>query len=246
MSDFAEFKRQRDASVAALKAQDDLRRRAFELVRDAGRLGYQYNFDWLGLPIIQLPQDIMAVQELIWRVKPGAIVETGVARGGSLLLSASLLELIGGDGIVIGVEIEMRAHNRKAIEDHPLAHRIRIVEGSSVERTTLAKVEAALAGKRPVMLLLDSHHTHEHVLAELRLYTPLVGAGSYAIVFDTFVEDLPSGYYANRPWGPGNSPKTAVRAFLAECGRFEIDRDIEAKLLLTSNPEGYLRCTKDA
>lgn len=246
MWDIDEFNRQRRALIEELRDCADLQQRGIELLRGAGKAGYTYVFDWLGLPIIQVPQDIIAVQEIIWRVKPRAIVETGVARGGSLALSASMLQLIGGDGVAIGVDIDIRAHNREAIERHPLAHRIKLIEGSSTLPATFDEVVAAVSSRRPVIVLLDSNHTHAHVLAELRLYSSLVDAGSYLVVFDTAVDQMAAGYYEDRPWGPGNNPRTAVRAFLRETDRFEIDRGLAGKLLLTCNPDGYLRCTKDA
>lgn len=245
MSDFEEFSQQRQASIARLKGRSDLRAAWIDFLQKATAEGYLHNFDWLGLPVIQLPQDMMAVQELIWRIKPQAIVETGVARGGSLILSASMLELVGGDGVVIGVELDMRAHNRQAVEHHKLAKRIRIVEGSSIEPATLERVKSHITGTGPVIVFLDSNHTHDHVLAELKLYAPLVKAGSYMVVFDTVIDEFPADYFKNRPWGPGNNPRTAVHEFLRGTDRFEIDHDMEAKILLTCNPDGFLRCTKN-
>lgn len=245
MSDIEDFNKQRIAVIEGLVGHADLQQRAVELLGDLGKAGYAYVFDWLGLPIIQGPQDIVAVQEVIWRVKPEAIIETGVARGGSLALSASMLQLIGGDGIVVGVDIEIRPHNRDAIERHPLAHRIKLIEGSSSARATFDQTVAAIESRRPVLVLLDSNHTQEHVLAELRLYSSLVGANSYIVVFDTVIDLMPPGYFGDRPWGPGNNPRTAVHAFLRETDRFEIERGMAGKLLLTCNPDGYLRCIKD-
>ncbi len=245
MSDFEEFVRQRAASVEGLSRDHDLRRRATDFVRDVGKRRYVYNFDWLGLPIIQFPQDIVAIQELIWRIKPRAIVETGVARGGSLALSASILQLLGNDGVVVGVELELRPHNRKAITDHPLSQRIRIVDGSSTSPETFARVRTLVADRAPVLVFLDANHTHEHVLAELRHYSQLVAKNSYIVVFDTIVDELPAGYFADRPWGPGNNPRTAVQAFLSETDRFVVDGTIDGKLLVTSNPGGYLKCVKN-
>lgn len=245
MSDIENFKNERKESIEALSRDNDLRGRGIELMRALDRARYEYMFDWLGLPIIRVPQDNQAVQELIWRVKPEAIVETGVARGGSLMLSASMLQLLGGSGLVVGVDIDIRPHNREAIERHPLANRITLVQGSSVERATFEKVITALGTRQRVMVFLDSNHTHEHVLAELRLYAPLVRAGSYLVVFDTAVDDMPAGYYGDRPWGPGNNPRTAVRAFLSENDRFEIDQTMNAKLILSCNPDGYLKCIRN-
>lgn len=202
---------------------------------------YMNNFSWLGRPMIQLPMDAMAMQELIWTVKPDLVIETGVAHGGSVVLSASMLELLG-QGEVLGVDIEIRAHNRQAIESHPLAHRIRLIEGSSVAPEVVAQVRAAAAGKQRVLVFLDSNHTHDHVLAELNAYADLVSVGSYCVVFDTFVEDMPEDYvWTDRPWGKGDNPKTAVWEYLRSHPEFLIDKSIEDKLLVTSAPDGFLR-----
>jgi len=205
---------------------------------------YTYNFTWLGRPIIQFPQDIVAIQELIWRVKPQVVVETGVAHGGSLVLSASILQLIGGPGEVIGVDVEIRPHNRTAIEAHSLAPRIKLVEGSSIDPRIVEQVHALVA-KRPAMVFLDSNHSHRHVLGELLAYSSLVSKDSYLVVFDTMIEDMEPGCYPERPWDKGNSPKTAVWEFLKHNDRFVVDEEIENRLGVTSNPSGYLRCVKD-
>lgn len=205
---------------------------------------YSYHFHWLGLPIIQYPQDMVALQEIIWRVQPDAIVETGIARGGSLIFSASMLELLGGDGLVVGVDIDIRSHNRKAIEAHPLAKRIVMIEGSSVEEATVEAVRRHIGGRQRVLVILDSNHTHDHVLSELELYSQIVTAGSYLIVFDTLIENMPKDAFPNRPWGKGNNAMTAVHAFLGATDRFEIDKAIQDKLLITAAPDGYLRCLK--
>lgn len=207
---------------------------------------YSYNFSWFGRPIIQYPQDIVAMQELIWSVQPELIIETGIAHGGSLIFSASMLELnaaCGGpaDARVLGIDIDIRAHNRAAIEQHPMFKRISMIEGSSVSAPVIAQVLAAAAGKQRVLVCLDSNHTHEHVLAELQAYAPLTTVGSYCVVFDTIVEDLPEGMYPDRPWGRGNNPKTAVWEYLKSHPEFEIDGRIDNKLLISVAPQGYLR-----
>jgi cephalosporin hydroxylase len=204
-----------------------------------------YNFTWLGRPIIQFPQDVFAMQEIIWRVRPDLIIETGVAHGGSLVFYASMLEMIGGPGEVVGIDIEIRPANRAAIESHPMFGRIRLVEGSSVDPLTVQRVCALAAGKKRVLVVLDSNHTHDHVSAELRLYSPLVTKGSYLVVFDTIVEHMPAHAFPDRPWGRGNNPMTAVCAFLEKTDRFTVDREIEEKLLITVAPSGYLRCVRD-
>lgn len=228
--------------LARMAADADLKRDAGAFFQKTIAHRYSYNFTWLGLPIVQYPQDMVAVQEILWRVKPELIIETGVAHGGSLILSASLLELIGGGGRVVGVDVDIRAHNRRAIEEHPLSRRIDLIEGSSTDGSVVDRVRKLADGRAPVMVMLDSNHAHAHVLEELRAYSPLVTEGSYLIVFDTVVEELPSDLAFDRPWGPGNNPMTAVREFLSESGRFVVDHEVEQKLLLTVAPGGYLRC----
>lgn len=202
---------------------------------------YVYHFTWLGLPIIQLPGDVLALQEIVWRVKPELVVETGVARGGSLALHASILELLG-RGRVLGIDIDIRKHNRALIEKHPLSKRITLIEGSSVDPRVAARAARMAKGKK-TLVVLDSRHSHAHVLAELKLYAPLVSKGSYLIVFDTVVEDMKSKF-PGRPWGKGDNPKTAVWEFLKSDRRFAIDASVHEKLLLTSAPDGYLKRVK--
>lgn len=204
---------------------------------------YSYNFSWLGRPIIQYPQDIVALQEIVWRTQPELIIETGIAHGGSLVFFASMLELMGGDGRVLGIDIDIRAHNRKAIEAHPLAKRIDMIEGSSIDAAVAAEVARKASGKR-TMVVLDSNHSHAHVAAELEAYAPLVSKGCYLVVLDTVVEDMPKALTGNRPWGPGDNPKTAARAFVQKSDRFVVDRSIDHKLLISVGPEGYLLCIK--
>ncbi len=217
---------------------------------------YSYHFSWLGLPVIQYPPDIVAMQELIWKVKPDLVIETGIARGGSLLLSASVLALLelsdaseAGEMLdpsaprrhVLGIDIDIREHNRRAIESHPLASRISMIEGSAIAPEVIGEVWKRAAGAERVMVFLDSNHTHEHVLAELHAYAPLVSSGSYCVVFDTFVEDMPAEMFPDRPWGPGNNPKTATREFLASNPEFSVDHTIDNQLLISVAPGGYLR-----
>lgn len=217
---------------------------------------YSYNFQWLGRPVIQYPQDMVAVEELIWRIRPDLIIETGIAHGGSLVLSASMLALLDYcDAVeagkildpkvprrrVLGIDIDIRAHNRAAIEAHPMAHRIDMIQGSSIAPDVVAEVRERAAKHERIMVFLDSNHSHEHVLAELDAYAALVSPGSYCVVFDTVIEDLPAGLYPDRPWDVGNNPKTAVCEFLSRNDDFEVDEDINAKLLITVAPGGYLR-----
>ncbi|OGI11746.1 MAG: cephalosporin hydroxylase [Candidatus Margulisbacteria bacterium GWF2_35_9] len=217
---------------------------------------YSYNFSFLGRPIIQYPQDMIAVQELIWSIRPDLIIETGIAHGGSLIMSASMLALLDySDAVergqildpmkphrkVLGIDIDIRAHNCAAIEDHPMANRIEMIQGSSIAPQIIEQVKAKAAGKERVLVMLDSKHTHDHVLAELKAYAPLTSKGSYCVVFDTIIEDMPSEMFQDRPWSPGNNPKTAVGEFLKTHPEFEIDKNIENKLLITVAPDGYLR-----
>jgi cephalosporin hydroxylase len=212
-------------------------------LRDSLPSKYSYNFTWLGRPIIQYPQDILALQEIVWRTQPELIVETGVAHGGSLVFFASMLELLGGSGRVLGIDIDIRAHNRKAIEAHAMAKRIDMIEGSSIDAAVAGEAAKRAADKR-TMVVLDSNHTHAHVAAELEAYAPLVSQGCYLVVLDTAVEDMPASASAGRPWGPGNNPKTAVREFVRKSDRFVVDRAIDHKLLISVGPEGYLLCVK--
>jgi cephalosporin hydroxylase len=205
---------------------------------------YTYHFKWLGLPIIQMPSDIVALQEVIWRIKPDLLIETGVARGGSMILYASLLELIGGKGRVVGIDVGLRQHNRRAIETHPLASRVTLIEGSSTDAQTVRRIYALARGRKRVVVILDSNHTHEHVARELELYSPLVKKGSYLIVFDTVIEHMPVRFFSSRPWDRGNNPMTAVRGFLRRNDRFVVDREMD-KLLVSAAPSGYLLCTRD-
>lgn len=230
------------ALIRRMGADSRLAERANEVFVNACRYRYSYNFTWLGRPIIQFPQDIVALQEIIWKVRPDLVIETGVAHGGSLVFSASILELLGGSGRVLGIDIDIRPHNRAAIEAHPLAKRVDLLQGSSIDERLVEQVRAQARGKDKVMVVLDSNHTHAHVAAELRLYSPLVTKGSYLIVCDTVVDDMPADCFPDRPWGPGDSPKTAVREFLKSTDRFQIDEKYENKLLLTVCPEGYLEC----
>jgi cephalosporin hydroxylase len=222
----------------------DVRRGALDLITWTLKYKYSYNFSWMDRPIIQFPADILALQEIVWAVKPDLVVETGIAHGGSLVLFASLLELLGGDGRVIGVDIEIREHNRRALETHPMFKRMTLIEGSSTDESIVGRVRELAAARQRVLVVLDSMHTHDHVLCELELYSPLVTRDSYLVVFDTIIDDLPADAFPDRPWTPQDNPKTAVREFLTRTDRFVVDRSIEDKLLITAAPEGYLRCVK--
>lgn len=257
MSDETEkFNDEVAGNIASLKRDRDVQALSRIWLREIGTHKYAYNFTWLGRPLIQFPQDMVAIQELIWKIKPDLIIETGVAHGGSLVLSASMLALLdycdaidGGHVLdprmprrrVLGIDIDIRAHNRAAIEAHPMAHRIEMIQGSSIAPDIVAEVRKRAAGSECVMVILDSNHTHEHVLAELEAYAPLVSKDSYCVVFDTVIEDLPAGLHPDRPWDVGNNPKTAVREYMSRHDDFFVDEDTEAKLLITVAPGGYLR-----
>ena len=217
---------------------------------------YSYNFFWQGRPIIQYPQDIVAMQELIWQIKPDLIIETGIAHGGSLIFSASMLTLLDycdalDKGVsldpsrperrVLGIDIDIRAHNLSAIEAHPMANRIEMIQGSSIDPAIVARVHSLAKSYQRILLCLDSNHTHDHVLAELEAYAPLVSPGSYCVVFDTIIEDMPADIFTGRPWGHGDNPKTAVYQYLKAHPEFEIDKSIQHKLIITVAPDGYLK-----
>lgn len=245
MNEMAKFFSQVATNIEGLKADHDIQALSRIWVREISPHKYPYNFTWMGRPIIQFPQDIMAMQEIIWEVKPDLIIETGIAHGGSLILYASMLELIGGDGEILGIDIDIRQHNRVEIESHSMFKRITMIEGSSIDEKTAQKVYDFAEGKNTVLVLLDSNHTHDHVLKELQLYSSLVTKNSYLVVFDTLIEDMPDNLFQDRPWGKGNNPKTAVWEFLKTNKRFEMDKDIEAKLLISVAPDGYLKCVED-
>lgn len=225
-------------------------------IEESMRKSYVYNFAWMNRPIIQYPQDMIAMQEIIWEVKPDLIIETGIAHGGSLIMNASFLLMLDyceaierGEMLdpnrpkrrVLGIDIDIREHNRKAIKTHPMANRIDMIQGSSITQETIDKVKLYAKDYQRILVSLDSNHTHDHVLAELEAYAPLTSKGSYCVVFDTFVEDVPKDVFHNRPWEPGNNPKTAVWEYLKSHPEFEIDKSIENKLLITVAPDGYLK-----
>ena len=218
---------------------------ANEFLKDSLAPLYSYNFSWLGRPIIQYPQDIVAMQELVWSVQPDLIIETGIAHGGSLIFFASMLELnsaCGGvEGTVLGIDIDIRQHNRKEIEAHPMFRRIDLIEGSSIDPEIVKQVTDHAQGKQKILVCLDSNHTHEHVLAELKAYAGLTAIGSYCVVFDTLIEDMPVDAYPDRPWGHGDNPKTAVWEYLETHPEFEIDKNIHNKLLVTVARDGFLK-----
>jgi cephalosporin hydroxylase len=252
----ADFRAERESRLQHLARDVRFREQSRDWLEQSMRRKYTYNFDWLGRPIIQYPQEVIAIQELIWRVRPDLVIETGIAHGGSLVLSASMLALLDMcDAIeagevfdprrsrrkVVGVDIDIRSHNRKAIESHPMSSRIRMVEGSSIAEDVVEKVRKEATGCEQILVCLDSLHTHDHVLAELEAYAPLVSLGSYCVVFDTFVEDVPADVFTDRPWGPSDNPRTAARQYLSSHREFEVDEAIEIKLQITGSPGGYLK-----
>jgi len=241
-----EFERELADRLEANRANGALNAGAAAFLAPSVTAKYSYNFSWMGRPIIQYPADIIAMQEIIWSVQPDLIVETGIAHGGSLIFFASMLELnaiCGGpaDAHVVGIDVEIRAHNRRAIEAHRMSRRISMIEGSSIDRATVDRVRVTVAGRQRILVCLDSNHTHDHVLAELEAYAPLTSVGSYCVVFDTFIEDMPAEAYPDRSWGRGNNPKTAVREYLRAHPEFEVDERMDQKLLISVAPSGYLR-----
>ena len=246
MDSASRFQAERREQIDGQSKDREFRQISNDWLKASIEYKYSYHYEWLGRPIIQFPQDILAIQEIIWEVKPDLIIETGIAHGGSLILSASVLELnssCGGpsDAEVIGIDIDIRRHNRTAIEKHPLSRRISMIEGSSVEIEVVDEVRTRARESEKVMVFLDSHHTAQHVSAELDVYAPLVTVGSYCVVFDTLIEFLPPNTYSDRPWSPGDNPMTAVSAFLSDHSEFIVDNLIDNKLMLSNSPGGYLR-----
>lgn len=267
MDPIKEFQTEVESNIAGLAADRDVQGLSRIWSRETNRNGYSYNFSWLSRPIIQYPQDMVAMQEIIWNVKPDLIIETGIAHGGSLFFSASMLALLdmteaieAGTSMnpakshrrVLGIDIDIKAHNRKVIEAHPMSSRITMIEGSSIAPDVVERVRAVASDHGRILVFLDSNHSHDHVLAELDAFAPLVSIGSYCVVFDTLIEDMPASLFLDRPWGPGDNPKTAVWEFLKQLEmkerkgsdgkplRFETDKDIVHKLLITVAPDGYL------
>ena len=256
MNAYDEFKSDCAAEIAVMGNDSMVRELTKDWLNSVNMIKYSYHFECLGRPIIQYPQDMVAIQELIWHIKPDLIIETGIAHGGSLVMSASMLALLDMcDAIesgttmspgeskrkVLGIDIDIRTHNRAAIEAHPMASRIQMIQGSSIAHEVIEQVRQVAKDYERVLVCLDSNHTHDHVLAELEAYAPLVTVGSYCVVFDTIIEDMPADMFPNRPWGPGDNPKTAVWGFLNSHSDFQIDKVIQDKLLITVAPDGYLK-----
>lgn len=256
MNTYQQFKAECAAEISAIGENHSVVKLTNDWIQSVNQLKYSYHFEWQGRPIIQYPQDMVAMQELIWQIKPDLIIETGIAHGGSLIFSASMLALLdmceaieSGQAFdpktsrrkVLGIDIDIRAHNREAIEAHPMASRIQMIQGSSIAPEVIEQVHQVATGYQRILVCLDSNHTHDHVLSELQAYAPLTSKGSYCVVFDTIVEDLPADMFPDRPWGPGNNPKTAVWEYLKTHPEFEIDKSIQHKLLITVAPDGFLK-----
>jgi cephalosporin hydroxylase len=243
MNEIQQFKKEVEQNIINQGNNEVVKKAASDFMEASIRSKYSYNFTWLGRPIIQYPQDIVAIQEIIYEVQPDLIIETGIAHGGSLILHASICELIG-KGEVLGVDIDIREHNKNEILNHRMSKRISMIQGSSIDEEIVSKVAEKVKGKEKVLVILDSNHTHEHVLAEMKMYAGFVSKDSYLLVFDTVVEDLPNDIYDNRSWGVGDNPKTAVFEFLKVNNEFIVDENYDNKLLLSVAPSGFLKKIK--
>ena len=244
-SELRKFYEEKEQLIASNSTNIELQNAAKAFNTESNKSKYSYNFSWMGRPIIAYPQDMIAMQEIIWDIKPDLIIEAGIAHGGSIVYYASLLELIGGEGMVLGLDIDIRKHNKELIEAHPMSKRVKMIEGSSISKEIAEQVFEIAKDKKRIIVCLDSNHTHDHVLEELKLYAPLVTVGSYCIVFDTIVEDMPNDYLeGGRPWNQGNNPKTAAIEYLKSNDNFIVDKNIDNKLLISVAPDGYLKRIK--
>jgi cephalosporin hydroxylase len=241
MDDHEKFIVERAKRIMSYQAENELNVAAQEFLKQSLFYQYSYNFEWMGLPVIQYPQDLIALQEIIWRTQPDLIIETGIARGGSLVFYASMLAQLGGNRKVIGIDVDLRLHNKERLLKHPMAAWIQLVEGSSIEANTVIQVKSVAEQYQSIMVCLDANHTHEHVLQELHLYAPLVTQENYCVVFDTIIEMMPKGFYQNRPWDKANNPKTAISSYLKENADMKIDDEIDRKLLISAARGGYLK-----
>jgi len=244
------FKEECKSEIRKMAKDEDLKKLSIDWMNAANNEKYSYHFEWLGLPIIQYPQDMVAMQEIIWNVKPDLIIETGIARGGSLIYYASLMELLETTntsigGRIIGIDNDIRTHNRSAIESHPLFRRIDLIEGSSINSSTKDRVSEQIGEAKNILVVLDSFHTHKHVLLEMEMYQSFVSDNSYLVVFDTIIEFMREDLFQDRPWGIGDNPMTAVYKFLETNKDFKIDKGIHEKLQISVAPYGYLKCSRD-
>ncbi|GAB5436929.1 cephalosporin hydroxylase family protein [Falsiruegeria mediterranea] len=252
----SDFKSDIPERIAVMRQNEALTKPGLDFLRASAVAEYSYNYHWMDRPIIQYPQDIVAMQELIWEIKPDLIVEMGIAHGGSLIFSASMLALMDMEEAiqegktldpakskrkVLGVDVDIRAHNRAAIDAHSMRSRIEMIEGSSIDPEIIARVQEFAKDYSRILVCLDSNHTHDHVRAELEAYAPLTSVGSYCVVFDTLIEDMAEDTYPDRPWGKGDNPKTAVWDYLKSHPEFEIDKDIPDKLQITVAHDGFLK-----
>lgn len=244
MNQIEEFKEERRQDILKMGKDEEFKKLSLDWILKSNEYKYGYSFTWMGRPIIQFPNDMFIIQELIWQVKPDLIIETGIAHGGSIIFSASMLELLGGDGEVIGIDIDIRKHNRDEIEKHPMMKRITMLEGSSIDENIVKQVKDIAKDKKTIMVFLDSNHSHAHVLEELKAYGNLVTPNSYLVVFDTCVEIFPEGYVKDRPWDVGNNPMTAMNEYLSTHDEFELDEIVNSKAMITAAPRGFLKRVK--
>ena len=236
------FFEERRADIDKMGLDDELRRKSLDWMIHADKYKYTYNYTWMGRPIIKYPNDMVVQQELMWELKPDLVIETGIAHGGSIIFTASMMEMMGIAGEVVGIDVDIRSHNRTELEAHPMIERITMYEGDSVSEKMVEKIKRHIAGKSCVMVILDSLHSHEHVYKELLAYAPMTTIGSYCILPDTFIEFFPKGYYADsRPWDVGDNPYTAMKQYLNETDMFEIDEARTNKAMITETIDGYLK-----
>tara|TARA_A100001035_G_C27713976_1_gene468586 strand:- start:176 stop:922 length:747 start_codon:yes stop_codon:yes gene_type:complete len=243
--EISSFYKERTASLKDIQNDKELKKKSIEWMIAADKYKYTYNFSWMGRPIIKYPADMIVQQELMWNLRPDLIIETGIAHGGSIIFSASMMKMMGIKGEVIGVDIDIREHNRSLIEDHPMSDIIEMYEGSSIDINIIKKIKEKADKHKTILVILDSCHSHEHVFNELLLYSQFVTKNSYIILPDTFIEFFPKGYYAkNRPWDKGNNPYTALKSFLKSNDNFIIDKDLSSKACITETIDGYLKKIK--
>lgn len=201
---------------------------------------YSYQFDWLGVPIIQMPEDLIIFQEIVYKTQPDLIIETGVARGGSIIFWASIQKLCGITGKVLGVDVDIRQHARSAINYSNFKDEIDLIEGSSIEDKVVDQVKKIVSQHKRIMVVLDSNHTHEHVLSELEIYSKFVTKDCFLLVLDTVIDDL--NIDPDRPWGPGSSPKSGVKEYMLKIsGDFINEQSYENRALLSVAPNSYWR-----
>jgi cephalosporin hydroxylase len=239
MFDRKEFDTERSSLIASLGSDVDLKRDGISFVNSSNLKKYAYTWNWMGLPVIQMPEDLIKVQEIIFETKPDIILETGVAWGGSLLFYASILKSMN-HGKVIGIDITIPEHNRTAIMNSRGSELVTLIEGSSVSQDIFKQVNAIIPRNAKVLLILDSHHTHDHVMKELELWSPLVTKGNYLVVCDTIVEFIDAPADRVRAWSKGNNPFTATTDFLSSNIRFSTENEFNKKTLTSFHPHGFL------